>query len=164
MLQMGDEGHNRNRAGSLMALRELSPAIVAVDAPSSDIAAVLKFIGGNEHFYLNLGMPTAKLAMDAARDVPGSSLVTVMSRNGTEFGIQTAGTGDRWFTGPAQTPGRALPRRLRPRGRQPRHRRLRDHGDLRRRRVLDGRGAGDRPVRRRHACPTRWPPPSGCTS
>ncbi|MET0764938.1 MAG: DUF1116 domain-containing protein [Blastococcus sp.] len=104
MLQMGDEGHNRNRAGSLMALRELSPAIVAVDAPSSDIAAVLQFIGGNEHFYLNLGMPTAKLAMDAARNVPGSTMLTVMSRNGTEFGIQTSGTGDRWFTGPAQTP------------------------------------------------------------
>ena len=104
MLQMGDEGHNRNRAGSLMTLRELSPAVVEVDAPSSDIAAVLRFIGGNEHFFLNLGMPTAKLAMDAARDVPGSSLVTVMSRNGTEFGIQTAGTGDRWFTGPANTP------------------------------------------------------------
>jgi hypothetical protein len=104
MLQMGDEGHNRNRAGSLMALRELSPSIVAVDAPSSDIAEVLRFIGGNEHFYLNLGMPTAKLAMDAARDVPGSTMVTVMSRNGTEFGIQTAGTGDRWFTGPANTP------------------------------------------------------------
>jgi hypothetical protein len=105
MLQMGDEGHNRNRAGSLMTLRELSPSIVAVEGvPSSDIAAVLKFIGGNEHFFLNLGMPTAKLAMDAARDVPGSSMVTVLSRNGTEFGIQTAGTGDRWFTGPANTP------------------------------------------------------------
>ncbi|WP_029430556.1 DUF1116 domain-containing protein [Blastococcus sp. URHD0036] len=104
MLQMGDEGHNRNRAGSLMALRELSPAVVEVDAASSDIAAVLRFIGGNEHFFLNLGMPTAKLAMDAARDVPGSTMVTVMARNGTEFGIQTAGTGDRWFTGPAQTP------------------------------------------------------------
>jgi hypothetical protein len=104
MLQMGDEGHNRNRAGSLMALRELSPSIVAVDAPSSDIAAVLKFAGGNEHFFLNLGMPTAKLALDAARDVPGSTMLTVMSRNGTEFGIQTAGTGDRWFTGPANTP------------------------------------------------------------
>jgi len=104
MLQMGDEGHNRNRAGSLMALRELSPSIVGVDAPAKDIAEVLRFIGGNEHFYLNLGMPTAKLAMDAARDVPGSTMVTVMSRNGTEFGIQTAGTGDRWFTGPANTP------------------------------------------------------------
>ena len=108
MLQMGDEGHNRNRAGSLMALRELSPAIVALQESSgwssADLAAVLRFIGGNEHFFLNLGMPTAKLAMDAARDVPGSTMVTVMSRNGTEFGIRTAGTGDRWFTGPAQTP------------------------------------------------------------
>ena len=104
MLQMGDEGHNRNRAGSLMALRELSPAIVEVDAPSADVAAVLRFIGGNEHFFLNLGMPTAKLALDAAADVPGSTMVTVMSRNGTEFGIRTAGTGDRWFTGPANTP------------------------------------------------------------
>ena len=70
----------------------------------ADIAEVLRFIGGNEHFFLNLGMPTAKLAMDAARDVPGSTMVTVMARNGTEFGIQTAGTGDRWFTGPANTP------------------------------------------------------------
>jgi hypothetical protein len=104
MLQMGDEGHNRNRAGSLITLRELSPSIVAVDAPSRDIADVLRFIGSNEHFFLNLGMPTAKLAMDAARDVPGSTVVTVMSRNGTEFGVQTAGTGDRWFTGPANTP------------------------------------------------------------
>src|SRR3712207_443578 len=92
MLQMGDEGHNRNRAGSLMTLRELSPAVVEVDAPSSDIAAVLRFIGGNEHFFLNLGMPTAKLALDAARDVPGSTMVTVMSRNGTEFGIDRKST------------------------------------------------------------------------
>jgi Protein of unknown function (DUF1116) len=104
MLQMGDEGHNRNRAGSLLALRELSPSIVAVDAPSSDIADVLRFIGGNEHFYLNLGMPTAKLAMDAGRDVAGSTMVTVLARNGTDFGIQTAGTGERWFTAPANTP------------------------------------------------------------
>ncbi|SEP26020.1 DUF1116 domain-containing protein [Trujillonella endophytica] len=108
MLQMGDEGHNRNRAGSLMALRELSPAIVGLaessGRASGELAEVLRFIGGNEHFFLNLGMPTAKLATDAARDVPGSTLVTVMSRNGTEFGIQTSGTGDRWFTGPAQTP------------------------------------------------------------
>jgi Protein of unknown function (DUF1116) len=104
MLQMGDEGHNRNRAGSTMVIRELAPALVEVDAPSSDIAAVLRFAAGNEHFFLNLGMPTAKLAMDAARGVPGSTMLTVMARNGTEFGIQTAGTGDRWFTGPAQTP------------------------------------------------------------
>jgi hypothetical protein len=61
-------------------------------------------MGGNDHFFLNLGMPACKLAGDAARDVPGSSLVVAMARNGTDFGIQVSGTGDRWFTGPANTP------------------------------------------------------------
>jgi Protein of unknown function (DUF1116) len=37
----------------------------------------------------------------AAADVPGSTVVTVMARNGTDFGIQVAGTGSTWFTGPA---------------------------------------------------------------
>lgn len=104
MLQMGDEGHNRNRAGSLMFLRDLAPAIAESGASSAQIADVLAFIGGNEHFFLNYGMPAAKLAMDSARGIPGSSVVVAMARNGTEFGIQTSGTGDAWFTGPAQTP------------------------------------------------------------
>src|SRR5207302_10410932 len=65
---------------------------------------VLEFAAGNEHFFLNVGMAACKAAMDAARDVPHSSLVTVMARNGTDFGIQVSGLGDQWFTGPAQTP------------------------------------------------------------
>jgi hypothetical protein len=31
----------------------------------------------------------------------GTSLVTVMARNGMEFGMRLSGTGDRWFTAPA---------------------------------------------------------------
>ena len=104
MLQMGDEGHNRNRAGTLMFLREILPDLIDSGAPSADIAETARFIGGNDHFFLNLGMPTCKLATDAARDVPGSSLVVAMARNGTDFGIQVSGTGDEWFTGPANTP------------------------------------------------------------
>lgn len=104
MLQMGDEGHNRNRSASLMLLRDFAPAMVETDASSTDVAEVLRFIGGNEHFFLNVGMPACKLAMDAARDIEGSSMVVAMARNGTDFGIQTAGTGDDWFTGPALVP------------------------------------------------------------
>ncbi|HSR25530.1 MAG TPA: DUF1116 domain-containing protein, partial [Candidatus Eisenbacteria bacterium] len=104
MLQMGDEGHNRNRAGTLMFLRELLPSLIASGAPSGEVAEVARFVAGNDHFFLNLGMPACKLAADAARDVPGSTLVVAMARNGTDFGIQVSGTGDRWFTGPAQTP------------------------------------------------------------
>ena len=65
---------------------------------------------------------------------------------------------------PRADAGRPLPRRLRPGRRQPRHRRLRDHGDLRRRRLLDGRGARRSSGSSAAPCPTRWPPPSGCTS
>ena len=104
MLQMGDEGHNRNRAGSLMLLRELLPGMITADAASSDVAEAVRFSGANEHFFLNLGMPACKLATMAASGIPGSSVVTVMARNGTDFGIQVSGTGDEWFTGPANTP------------------------------------------------------------
>lgn len=104
MLQMGDEGHNRNRAGTLMLLRDLAPSMAEIDMPSSDVAEVLRFIGDNEHFFLNVGMPACKLALDAARGIDGSTMVVAMARNGTDFGIQTAGTGNEWFTGPAQVP------------------------------------------------------------
>jgi len=109
MLQMGDEGHNRNRAGTLMFLREVLPALI--EAPQhlpgigqADVARAVAFLGGNDHFFLNLVMPACKLVTDAARDVPGSTVVVAMARNGTDFGIQTSGTGNRWFTGPANTP------------------------------------------------------------
>ncbi len=102
MLQMGDEAHNRNRAGTLMLLRDLAPAMVTTGVASGDVSEALRFIGGNDHFFLNLAMPACKLALDAARDTPGSTMVVAMARNGTDFGIQVAGTGDEWFTGPAQ--------------------------------------------------------------
>jgi len=102
MLQMGDEGHNRNRAGTLMLLRELLPDLLATGAPGADVAEVARFVGGNDHFFLNLVMPACKLATDAARDVPGSTLVVAMARNGTDFGVQTSGPGDAWFTAPAR--------------------------------------------------------------
>ena len=104
MVQMGDEGHNRNRAGTLMVLRDLMPAIVEVGRSSTDVAAVARFIGGNDHFFLNLVMPACKLAMDSGRGVPGSTVVVALARNGTDVGIQVSGTGDRWFTAPAPVP------------------------------------------------------------
>jgi hypothetical protein len=100
-LQMGDEGHNRNRAGTSLLIRELAPSLARMEAPSHDIARVFEFLHANDHFFLNLTMPAAKCALDAAAHVPGSSLVTAMARNGTEFGIRVSGTGDRWFTAPA---------------------------------------------------------------
>ncbi|MCK5827693.1 DUF1116 domain-containing protein, partial [Candidatus Bipolaricaulota bacterium] len=85
-LQMGDEGHNRNRAGTSLLIRELAPFLVQLSEPSESIARVLEFLHSNDHFFLNLTMPAGKCALDAAANIPGSSLVTVMTRNGTEFG------------------------------------------------------------------------------
>jgi hypothetical protein len=104
MLHMGDEGHNRNRAGTLMLLRELLPAFIENGEDGRELADVVRFVSGNDHFFLNLVMPACKLAAQAGSGVPGSTVVTVMARNGTDFGIQTSGTGDRWFTAPAHTP------------------------------------------------------------
>lgn len=103
-LQMGDECHNRNRAGTSLFLRAIGPRLLASSRPSSDLADCFRFISGNDHFYLNLMMPAAKVAADAARDVPGSTMVVAMARNGTEFGIQLSGTGNEWFTGPSGVP------------------------------------------------------------
>jgi len=103
-LQMGDELHNRNRAATSLFLRELASDLVECEASQSDIAEVLRFVNGNDHFFLNPGMAACKVSADSARDVPGSSLVVAMARNGTDFGIQVSGTGDRWFTGPAGVP------------------------------------------------------------
>jgi hypothetical protein len=101
-LQMGDECHNRNRAGTSLFLRELLPALLELDEASSVVADCARFVAGNDHFFLNLAMPAAKACADAAAGVPDSTIVTAMARNGTDFGIRVSGTGDRWFTGPAQ--------------------------------------------------------------
>jgi len=100
-LQMGDEGHNRNRAGTSLFIREIAPDLVMLDESREKIARMLTFIHGNDHFFLNLSMPSCKCTADAAAAVEGSSVVTTMARNGTQFGIRVSGLGDQWFTGPA---------------------------------------------------------------
>src|SRR5437868_10588426 len=104
-LHMGDECHNRNRAASALLIKSLAPRIAALESLDAvERRRVLEFAAGNEHFFLNVGMAACKAALDAAHGVPGSTLVTTMARNGTEFGIRVSGLGERWFTGPSQVP------------------------------------------------------------
>jgi hypothetical protein len=103
-LHMGDEVHNRNRAATSLFYRTIAPAVVRTcDAPAT-VAGVLEFINQNDHFFLNLSMAASKATLDPARGVKRSSIVVVMARNGTDFGVQLSGTGDAWFTGPADVP------------------------------------------------------------
>ncbi len=102
VVQMGDEGHNRNKAGTSLFIREMAPYIVRTSYPDDVKADVLSFMHSNDHFFLNLTMPAAKCSLEPMKNVKYSTLVYTMARNGTEFGIRVAGLGDRWFTAPAE--------------------------------------------------------------
>src|SRR5262249_38055015 len=104
MVQMGDEGHNRNRAGTLMLLRDLFPHLAEAGFPAADVARVARFVGGNDHFFLNLVMPAGKLQTAAAAGLPGCTVGTALGRHGTGLRLQVSGTGEAWFTGPAGVP------------------------------------------------------------
>jgi hypothetical protein len=103
-LTMGDEMHQRNVACSSLLLRALAPALARTAQGTDELAACLDFIGRNDQFFLNVAMATGKALTDPARDIAGSTVVTAMSRNGTDFGIRVSGTGDRWFTAPVEMP------------------------------------------------------------
>jgi len=100
-LHMGDEVHNRNVAASSLFVKRLAPALLKTRTAPADIAAVIDFIAGNDHFFLNISMASCKAMLDAAHGVQNSSMVTAMARNGVDFGIRVSGLGDRWFTTPA---------------------------------------------------------------
>jgi hypothetical protein len=95
-LNMGDELHMRSQATGNLLIRDLAPAFAALGGEAS-----ARFVAGNHHFFLNLTMAACRCAWLACGPVEGSSVVSVMSRNGTEMGLQLAGLPGRWFTAPA---------------------------------------------------------------
>ena len=103
-LTMGDEMHQRNAAGTGLVLRALAPALAATARNSGTLSRALSFIAGNDQFFLNIAMAMGKAIMDPVRGIEASSVVTAMTRNGTDFGIRVSGTGDAWFTAPVEMP------------------------------------------------------------
>jgi hypothetical protein len=100
-LHMGDEVHNRNAAATGLLFKRLVPALLTVDRPAADVRRAIEFVAANDHFFLNLSMAACKAMLDAAHGVEHSTMVTVMARNGVNFGIRCSGTGDAWFQAPA---------------------------------------------------------------
>jgi hypothetical protein len=103
-LSMGDEMHQRNVGCSSLLLRAIAPALAETVTDSAALSKALAFMGGNDQFFLNIAMVMGKAIMDPVSDIEASSVVTAMSRNGTDFGIQVSGTGDEWFTAPVEMP------------------------------------------------------------
>ncbi|MDP8023015.1 MAG: DUF1116 domain-containing protein [Nitrososphaeria archaeon] len=103
-LQMGDELHTRNNASTLLFLAELGPYMQGKGFSRSEVSQSYEFIAKNQLFFLNLAMAAGKVMMDSASNIKNSTLVTVMSRNGTDFGIKVSGLGKEWFVGSAPVP------------------------------------------------------------
>lgn len=103
-LHMGDEGHNRNKAGSIIFTAKLAPGITETAADSAVAAEIISFLGDNALSVLNPVMAACKAMADAGHGVEGSTIMSVMARNGTDLGIRVSGLGDRWFTGPVGQP------------------------------------------------------------
>ena len=103
-LHMGDEGHNRNKAGSVLFTKNLAPYIVKATDDNEVASEIIGALGDNALSVLNPVMAACKAMVDVAHDIEGSTIVSVMARNGTDFGIRVSGLGDRWFTAPVAVP------------------------------------------------------------
>jgi hypothetical protein len=100
-LHMGDDGHNRLDAASILWTTQLAPYIVKTAKDTATAAEVIKFLGENALSILNPVMAGCKTMTAAGENVEGSTVVTVMTRNGTDWGIRVSGLGDQWFTAPS---------------------------------------------------------------
>ena len=103
-LLMGDEMHQRNVAATSLMARALMPHLVRAAPSPEHLGAITDYLTGNDQFFLNAAMVAAKATMDAASGIAGSTLVTAMARNGTDFGVRISALGERWFTAPVQMP------------------------------------------------------------
>ena len=103
-LTMGDEMHQRNVGCSSLIVRELAPHLAQNVGDNTLLAEMFTFLGSNDQFFLNIAMAMGKAMMDPLHGIDASTIVTAMSRNGTEFGIMVSGLGNQWFTAPVEMP------------------------------------------------------------
>ncbi len=103
-IAMGDEFHQRNIAASLVFLKEMAPLISDLPIENKKKTDTIRFLAVTDQFFLNVMMATAKSVMDYAATVTEGTIVTVMTRNGKDFGIRLSGMEKEWFTGPVNTP------------------------------------------------------------
>ncbi len=104
-ITMGDDLHMRTQAATNLLTRTWLPHLAGL---RDDVRVPFaRYLAGNHLFFLNLAMAAAKSLQLHAAQVPGSSIVTTMSRNGTTFGIKV-GDSPEWHVCPAPPVGEAL--------------------------------------------------------
>jgi hypothetical protein len=91
---MGDDVHVRTQASTNLLLRTLLPALVRGSHPRR--GEVADFLSANYLLFLSLAMAAARALTTWAGQVESSSIVTGMSRNGTDFAAWLGGPGVPW--------------------------------------------------------------------
>lgn len=89
-VQIGDDVHMRSQGATSLLIRQLLPHLAAL--PDGGRVEFAQFLSGNHLFFLNLAMAAAKSVALWAEQVEGSSIVTMMCRNGTTYGVRLAGS------------------------------------------------------------------------
>ncbi|OQB23834.1 MAG: membrane protein FdrA [Firmicutes bacterium ADurb.Bin182] len=100
-LNMGDDCHNRLVSATSLLWKSLIIELAKNRVDYEVITSLGYTMYYNDWFFLNQSMAACKATMDAARNIPCSTMVTAMARNGTEVGIQVSGLGTQWFTAKA---------------------------------------------------------------
>ncbi|MDG6900602.1 MAG: DUF1116 domain-containing protein [Nitrososphaerota archaeon] len=103
-LTMGDDCHNRYVATTSLFAKQVAPYLAISGFDAKTVSEVSRFIDANNFTMLNMGMAAAKAMTLAGHNVEHSTIVTVMSRNGTDAGIWVSSLGNRWFTAKAPVP------------------------------------------------------------
>src|SRR6266536_2639687 len=86
---MGDDSHVRTQAATNVLIRDWLPHLSDLADPAR--VAFARFLSGNHLFFLTIAMAAARSLTEWAAQVPGSSIVTSMARNGAAFGIRLVG-------------------------------------------------------------------------
>ena len=103
-LTMGDECHNRLNAATSLILREITPYMLSANIDKASLTESYEFINQNNFTALNLVMAAAKAMTLAAHNINHSTVVTALTRNGTDAAIWVSGLDQEWFVAPAPVP------------------------------------------------------------
>src|SRR5947209_18046624 len=99
-LAMGHEMHPRSVAATALCVRALAPVLAGSALPAATVAQVLRFLADNDQFFLNVAMADCQSIAVGLREIPHSTIVTAMTRNGVKVGARVSGLAAAGFGPP----------------------------------------------------------------
>jgi len=105
-LESGDELHNRVNSFTYLLAAQLSIGMVKADLNKQELIETLNFAYNDANgcrLTLGLAMACGQAILNPALGVEYSTIVSCMSRNGTDWGVRLMASHPEWFTALAPT-------------------------------------------------------------